>query len=97
MENIIDKLNQIKNTDTILNNWTSEEIKQLLNIYLIISKKEHYIFDLIYKYHDCDSWEDIFRDYDIDYLKDKSIGVKIAIEKIEQIEKQIEKQKIKNK
>ena len=96
MENIIDKLNQIKNTDTILNNWTSEEIKQLLNIYLIVSKKEHYIFDLIYKYHDCDSWEDIFRDYDIDYLKDKSIGVKIAIEKIEQTEKQIEKQ-IKNK
>ena len=41
MENIIDKLNQIKNTDTILNNWSSEEIKQLLNLYLIISKKEH--------------------------------------------------------
>ena len=94
MENIIDKLNQIKNTDTILNNWTSEEIKQLLNIYLIISKKEHHIFDIIYNYHDCDSWEDIFRDYDIDYLQDKSRGVQIAIEQIEkqiaieQIEKQ---------
>lgn len=82
MENIIDKLNQIKNTDTILNNWTSEEIKQLLNMYLIISKKEHYIFDLIYKYHDCDSWEDIFRDYSMNYLDDKLRGVRVAIENL---------------
>ena len=97
MENIIDKLNQIKRnkeTDSILDNWSSEEIKQLLNLYLIISKKEHHIFDIIYNYHDCDSWEDIFRDYDIDYLQDKSRGVQIAIEQIEkqiaieQIEKQ---------
>jgi len=83
MENIIDKLNQIKNIKSILDNWTPEEIKQLLNLYLIISKKEHHIFDLIYNYHDCDSWEDIFRDYDIDYLQDKSRGVQIAIEQIE--------------
>ena len=101
MENIIDKLNQIKNIKSILDNWSSEEIKQLLNLYLIISKKEHHIFDLIYNYHDCDSWEDIFRDYDIDYLQDKSRGVQIAIEqiekqvaKIEQIEKQIDIEKI---
>ena len=87
MENIIDKLNQIKNKKNILDNWTSEEIKQLLNIYLIISKKEHHIFDLICNYHDCDSWEDIFRDYNIDYLEDKVRGVEIAIEKIEKIEK----------
>lgn len=92
MENIINKLNGSK---SILDTWTSEEIKQLLNIYLIISKKEHHIFDLIYNYHDCDSWEDIFRDYDIDYLKDKSRGVQIAIKQIEkqvaieQIEKQV--------
>ena len=101
MENIIDKLNQIKNIKSILDNWSSEEIKQLLNLYLIISKKEHHIFDLIYNYHDCDSWEDIFRDYDIDYLQDKSRVVQIAIEqiekqvaKIEQIEKQIDIEKI---
>jgi hypothetical protein len=87
MENIIDKLNQIKDKRNIFDNWSSEEIKQLLNIYLIISKKEHHIFNLIYNYHDCDSWEDIFRDYDIDYLKDKLRGVEIAIEKIEEIEK----------
>ena len=95
MENIINKLNQIKDIKSILDDWSSEEIKQLLNLYLIISKKEHHIFDLIYNYHDCDSWEDIFRDYDIDYLKDKSRGVQIAIKQIEkqvaieQIEKQV--------
>lgn len=87
MENIIDKLAQIKNKKNILDTWSSEEIKQLLNLYLIISKKEHHIFDLIYNYHDCDSWEDIFRDYDIDYLQDKTRGVQIAIKKIEEIEK----------
>ena len=79
MENIIDKLNGSK---SILDTWTSEEIKQLLNLYLIISKKEHHIFDLIYRYHGCDSWEDIFRDYNLVYLKDKENGVKIAIEEI---------------
>ena len=55
----------------------------MLNIYFIISKKETHIYELISSYHDCDSWEDIFRDYNIEYLEDKSNGVKIAIEKIE--------------
>jgi hypothetical protein len=90
MENIIDKLNQIKDEDTknIWNNWTLEEIKNLLNIYFIISKKEAHIFELIYSYHGCDSWEDIFRDYSTSYLEDKATGVEIAInEIIEQIKK----------
>ena len=87
MENVINKLDKLtdKLTDKInpFNSWSSDEIKQLLNIYFIISKKETHIFELIYSYHDCDSWEDIFRDYNIEYLEDKSNGVKIAIEKIE--------------
>lgn len=90
MENIIDKLNQIKDEDTknIWNNWTLEEIKNLLNIYFIISKKEAHIFELIYSYHGCDNWEDIFRDYSTSYLEDKATGVEIAInEIIEQIKK----------
>jgi hypothetical protein len=63
-----------------------------LNIYLIISKKETHIFKLIYSYHGCDSWEDIFRDCDIKILEDKAVGVEIAIEGItEQINR--EKQK----
>ena len=81
MENIIEKLSQIKDKNT-WNNWTLEEKQQLLSIYLIISKKEAHIFNLIYNYHDCDTWEDIFRDYNVNYLKEKSVGVKIAIEGI---------------
>jgi hypothetical protein len=45
-------------------------------------EKESHIFHLIYQYHSCDSWEDIFRDYDKTYLKDKAKGVKIAIKYI---------------
>ena len=76
--NIIEKL---KNDDSF-ETWTLDEKKQLLEIYYIISTKEDIIFDLIYSYHGCDSWEDIFRDYDVNYLKDKASGVEIAIDEI---------------
>jgi len=82
MENIIDKLTKIKQDNNAWENWTLEEKKKLLDIYFIISKNETHIFDLIYNYHGCDSWEDIFRDYDIKYLEDKTIGVEIAINEI---------------
>ena len=81
MENIIKKLSQLTNK----NAWddrTVEEKRQLLDMYFIISKKESHIFDLIFTYHGCDSWEDIFRDYDVHYLKDKAEGVKIAIREL---------------
>ena len=81
MENIIDKLAKIQDNNS-WKKWTLEEKKQILDIYFIISKKETHIFDLIYNYHDCDSWEDIFRDYDNNYLKDKTIGVEIKSTKI---------------
>lgn len=81
MENIIDKLTKIED-DKPFNNWTLEEEKKLLDLYFIISKKETHIFNLIYKYHGCDSWEDIFRDYDTEYLEDKITGVEIAIDEI---------------
>jgi hypothetical protein len=79
MEVLLEKLNKINNTKDIFDNWTLEEQKQLLEIYFIISKKETNIFKLIYSYHGEDSWEDIFRDYDIKYLEDKADGVEIAI------------------
>lgn len=85
MENIIEKLNQIENRKNIWKNWSLEEIKQLLNIYFTISKKEAYIFELIYSYHGTDSWEDIFRDYDAKYLDDKTTGVEVAIDEVERI------------
>lgn len=79
METIIEKLARMDDETNILDHWSLEEKKQLLEIYLIISKKESQIFDLIYRYHGCDSWEDIFRDYNITDLNDKARGVKIAI------------------
>ncbi len=90
MENIIEKLKQITNKNA-WDDWTVEEKQRLLDIYFIISKKESHIFDLIFTYHGCDSWEDIFRDYDVQYLKDKAEGVKIAIRGIEEIKQSIKK------
>ena len=81
MELLLEKLNQIKDKNA-LNSWSLEEQKKLLEIYLIISKKEKHIFKLIYDYHECDSWEDIFRDYNKEYLKDKAVGVEMAIQGI---------------
>lgn len=90
MENIIDKLAKIED-DNSWKNWSLEEKKKLLDIYFIISQKETHIFDLIYYYHGCDSWEDIFRDYDSKYLEDKTIGVEIAINEIVEEIKSIER------
>ena len=81
MENIIDKLTKIEDNNS-WEKWTLKEKKQILDIYFIISQKETHIFDLIYNYHGCDSWEDIFRDYDTRYLEDKKTGVEIAINEI---------------
>jgi hypothetical protein len=88
MENIINKLNQINDEhdpNAIWKDWSWDEKKKLLDMYFIISQKENHIFDLIYKYHGCDSWEDIFRDYNIEYLNDKASGVKVAIDQIDEI------------
>ena len=94
MEPLIEKLDQIKDNKKAFDNWSLEEQKQLLDIYFIFSKKETHIFNLIYKYHGCDSWEDIFRDYKIKYLKDKADGVEIAIKEVtEQINREKEKEK----
>jgi len=88
MNNIIEKLKQIEDETHDWYNWSLEQKKQLLDIYFIISKKETHILDLIYKYHQCDSWEDIFRDYNIKYLDNKANGVEIAINEInEEIDK----------
>jgi hypothetical protein len=92
MEFLIEKLDKITDNKNPFNSWSLDEIKQLLDIYFTLSKKETHIFKLIYSYHGCDSWEDIFRDYNIRYLEDKAAGVEIAIEGItEQINR--EKQK----
>jgi len=91
MENIIEKLKQIEGRKSDWDNWSLEDVKKLLDIYFIISKKEPHIFKLIYSYHECDSWEDIFRDYDADYLENKADGVEVAINEITQQMKTDEK------
>uniref|UniRef100_A0A6C0IWK8 Uncharacterized protein n=1 Tax=viral metagenome TaxID=1070528 RepID=A0A6C0IWK8_9ZZZZ len=84
MENLIEKLDKMPDNKNPFNSWSLDEIKQLLDIYFIISKKETHIFKLIYSYHGCDSWEDIFRNYNIQYLNDKVDGVEIAINEVNQ-------------
>ena len=92
MENIIEKLSQIEDIEsTPFSIWTMEERKQLLELYLLISKKESKIFRLIYNFNGTDCYEDIFRDYDRQYLKDKIDGVQDAIDMInEKSEKEAE-------
>jgi len=78
MSAIIEKLDNIdENTD--FDNWSIEEQRQLLNLYYTICKKETKIFKLIYSYHGCDTWEDIFRDYDRSLQEEKVAGVRVAI------------------
>lgn len=86
MENIIDKLKKIGYYKNDFNKWTLEEKKKLLEIYFIICQKEGQILDLVYDYQGVDSWEDIFRDYDLRYLEEKAEGVKMAINEINNIQ-----------
>ena len=81
MEQILEKLSKVdgKATDA-WEDWTNDEKKQLLELYWLLSKKEHQIFKLIYGFHGCDTWEDIFRDFDRQYLHEKAVGVELAIE-----------------
>ena len=79
MESIIEKLSKIEYSKNIWKNWSPEEIKKLLEIYLTIAKNEEYIYDLIYSIHGCDSWEDIFRDYNDRNFEDKVLGIQEAV------------------
>jgi len=87
---VIKKLASIKKytepSESVWENWTVEEKRKLLDLYLLISRKESHIFKLIYSHHGEDSWEDIFRDYDDRYLKEKTTGVEIAWKECMRIE-----------
>ena len=89
MEHILQKVSHMDETTS----WTLEETQKVLGIYFLFSKKEIHIFDLIYKYHGCDSWEHIFREYDERYLMDKTAGVRVALEEIERIKERKEERK----
>jgi hypothetical protein len=82
MNNLIEKLKSLKDTEWPWRNWSAEDQLRLLELYLLISKKEADIFELIYSYHGCDSWEDIFRDYSNPFLHEKARGVEIAVNEL---------------
>jgi hypothetical protein len=83
MENIIKKLtSQPDYSSEPWENWSLEELHKLLELYLIICKKEANIFELVYSYQDTDFLEDIFRDYDDRRLSEKADGVEIAVKNI---------------
>lgn len=82
IDSLIKKLNKIENGDDLFR-WSLEDQKRLMEMYLAISQKEYYIFDLIYQLHGSDSYEDIFRDYSYRYLEDKAAGVKEALDCID--------------
>lgn len=87
-EKIIEKLQTVQTKtekdSNIWRTWNKSELIELLKIYHIFCKKENHIFDLIYSNHGCDSWEDIFRDYDKQYLEDKARGVEIALTSLDE-------------
>jgi len=78
-------LSKLQNEESNLNNFKYKEIKKLLEIYLIFCKKEDEIFKMISSLHGCDSYEDIFRDYDYRYMEDKTSGVEIAINELDEL------------
>lgn len=81
MIDIIEKLKKVRDANTLYD-WSLEEQKELLELYYLFSKNEPHIFGLIYGYHGCDSYENIFRDYNLIDLEDKACGVKKALDKI---------------
>jgi hypothetical protein len=66
------------------NNLSYEQRLNLLKIELIKVKNEIETSKLIYSYHDCDSYEDLFRD-NIPLLEVKYDGILIAIENMTNI------------
>ena len=65
---------------------TIQEKKDILELYYIMTKNEARLNDLVYNYHECDSWEDIFRDYNEYIIDEKAEGIKMAIENINKYE-----------
>lgn len=76
-ESILQKLSE--ETPLRWKSWTKEERYTMIKLYYLIAKHEASLHDLVYEYHGCDSWEDIFRDYDDQLLQDKARGIKVAL------------------
>ena len=70
-------------SDEIINigNISDKDALQILSKEFIRIQNEIYISQLIYRYHDCDSYEDLFRD-NIPLLEEKKEGIEIAIKNL---------------
>jgi hypothetical protein len=69
-----------------IKNISKQEALKILTKELIKIKNEISISELVYSYHDCDSYEDLFRD-NIPLLKVKKQGIEIAIENLKKLMK----------
>jgi len=74
-------IEEIKN----YNGLSYQQKLKILNNELIKVKNEIEISKLIYNYHECDSYEDLFRD-NIPILEAKYDGIMIAIENLKKYE-----------
>jgi glycyl-tRNA synthetase alpha subunit len=73
---------------------TYQDLLKLLEIYHIFSKREAEVYELVYNYHGCDSYESVFRDYDKFLLVDKADGVEIGIDEMKSYIKRVEEIKL---
>ena len=65
-----------------ISNIDDEDILQILSKEVVKIQNEITISKLVYSYHDCDSYEDLFRD-NIPLLEDKKNGIQIAIRNLQ--------------
>jgi hypothetical protein len=75
---ILTKLHYLEQKD--FTTWSESDKKSILDIYLLISKNESKLLDLVYSYHDDDSYQYICRDYDSHAIKLKVNSIEIALD-----------------
>jgi hypothetical protein len=84
---INDKLNNLEykldNEIEIINDesLSIEERKRIIQNELVRTKNEITTSNIIYRFHDCDSYEDLFRD-NVPHLETKCNGIQISLDNI---------------
>jgi hypothetical protein len=79
LENLkLDFYNKLRNIGDFYNNENEQELFTFRN-FLFKVNNEINTSELVYSYHGCDSWEDIFRD-NVPELEEKARGIQIAID-----------------
>ena len=75
--------NNYSQVDNIINihNITNEDALKILSNEFVKIQNEIYILQLIYRYHDDDSYENTFNNK-IPYLEEKKEGIRVAIKNL---------------